>query len=497
MFYIILIYLCLFSSLCPAQAKTLGTAYISTSQLDPGELVVPRAPSHWQSLYSAGLKLLKERKFGAAESTFMESIKEAKNNRGAAIQLAKSRTALGLVFCGEGLYKEAETPFLNAISTLKRSKDEGSFADALYGLSFAYLHLGEPAKASPYAEEALALKTKLFGLDHHDVGQCLIVLGRALTSMHLDTEGEEKLSRGLSILKRESGLKQLDYADALREAALYYQSVGNTEQGVALFEESYSIKDEAVHLGQPPDLAGRVSFPWENGSPRSLEFPDYDVPLRYIVAGDARVSAAVVDLWELMGVLIAITNVTNHRINVGVTTAFLFETKPHHNQLQMVDPQRIDYIRRERQMWDITYKSPWLANIQKTRTVRGFVPTQGHDLFRGPNIFGIYGEWAGAGRILPEKMTVEISPERVWQQAQTTLDPSIMHSAEINYAGLTTFQLEPFESRTGVLFYMNPRSDEVLLKVPVGNVQFQFPFHCRKRRIANLEKLPVLALASH
>jgi hypothetical protein len=275
---------------------------------------------------------------------------------------------------------------------------------------------------------------------------------------------------------------------------MYYQSVGNGEQGVSLFEESYSIKDGAVHVGQPADVAGAVSYVWENGSPRSLEFPDYDVPLRYIVAGDARVAAAVVDLWELVGVIISITNVTHQPINVGVTSATLFETKPHRNQLQLVDPQRIDYIRRELQIWDITYKSPWLANIQKTRPVRGFVPTQGHDLFRGPNIFGLYGQWAGAGRILPEKMTVELSPERVWQQAQTALDPSIMHSAAINYQGLTTFQLDPFESRTGVLFFMNPRSEEMLLKIPVGNVQFQFPFHCRKRRIAhNTEHLNLLA----
>jgi hypothetical protein len=198
-------------------------------------------------------------------------------------------------------------------------------------------------------------------------------------------------------------------------------------------------------------------------------------------------------LWELSGVLIAITNISDHEITVGVTTASLFETKPHHQKIEIVDPQRIDYIRRERQIWDITYKRPWLANIQKTRTVRGFVPAQGHDLFRGPNIFGIYGDWGGQSRELPEKLTLELSPERLQEQKQLSLDPSLIHSAEANFQELTTFTLSPFETRTGELFFMNPRSEQVLLKVPVGNTVFEFPFKCRIRRIAlNDDTAPIL-----
>jgi tetratricopeptide (TPR) repeat protein len=497
MFQLILVSILFFVTVGRLEAKTLGTAYVSSSQLEASNAVEPQDDSRWYSLYSHGVKLLQERKYQAAEITLLASMKEAKNVHGTSIELARSRSALGLIACAEGSYKDAESLFANALAVARKSDDPKVLAEALYGMAVVTLNLNEFSKARDYAGEAVQLKTKLFGPEHHDVGQCLIVLGRALAKSNLESEGEEKMRLGLSILRKNPGPKQLDYADALRDTALFYQSTGEVHEGISLFEESYRIKDNVVHLGQPPSVAGLISYKWENGSPRSLEFPDYDVPLRYVVAGDARVSAAVVDCWELMGVIISITNVSDHRIDVGVTTAYLYETKPHHAKLEMVDPMRIDHIRRERQIWDATYKCPWLANIQKTRTVRGFVPTQGHDLFRGPNIFGIYGEWAGAPRILPEKMTVDISPEQVWRQAQTSIDPSIIHSAEINYQGLTTFQLEPFESRTGLLFYMNPRSDEVLLKVPVGNVQFQFPFHCRKRRMANLDELPILATLAH
>jgi tetratricopeptide (TPR) repeat protein len=494
MFQLILVAILLFVAPGRLEAKNIGAAYVSSSQLEAGNTTVePKDDSRWYSLYSHGVKLLQERKYQAAETTLMGSMREAKNAHGNSLELAKSRAALGFIECASGSYREGESLFSNALSVARKSDDPKLLAEALYGMALVSLNLNDFAKSRDYAEEAVALKTKLYGQDHHDVGQCLVILGRALGKLNLDSEGQDKIRLGLEILRKESGPKQLDYADALREAALQSQASGDVHTGIKLFDESYRIKDEAVRLGQPASVAGLVDYKWENGSPRSLEFPDYDVPLRYVVAGDARISAAVVDLWELIGVIISITNVSDHRIDVGVTTAYLYETKPHHSKLEMVDPMRIDHIRRERQIWDATYKCPWLANIQKTRTVRGFVPLQGHDLFRGPNIFGIYGEWAGAPRILPEKMTVDISPEQVWRQAQTSIDPSIIHSAEINYQGLTTFQLEPFESRTGLLFYMNPRADEVLLKVPVGNVRLEYPFHCRKRRMANLDDLPILA----
>jgi len=492
MYQLTLLFILLLAYVCRSEAKTLGSAYVSSSQIATSAAVETPDESRWSNLYSHGLKLLAERKYQAAETTLMASMKEAKNIHGNAVQLAKTRVALGTLACAEGSYKDADALFAVALAVGRKTNDQKLLADSLYGMAVASLNLGEFTKARDYANESLQLRSKLHGDEDHDVGESLIVLGRALGKCNLENEAEEKIGQGISILQKNPGVKGLDLADALRDAALYYQTSGEVSQGVHLFEESYRIKDSAVRLAQPPSVAGLISYKWENGSPRSLEFPDYDVPLRYVVAGDARVSAAVIDLWELMGVIISITNVSDHRIDVGVTTAYLFETKPHHAKLEMVDPTRIDHIRRERQIWDATYKCPWLANIQKTRTVRGFVPTQGHDLFRGPNIFGIYGEWAGAPRILPEKMSVDISPEQVWRQAQTDIDPSIIHSAEINYQGLTTFQLEPFESRTGILFYMNPRSDEVLLKVPVGNVQFQFPFHCRKRRMANLNDLPIL-----
>jgi len=135
-------------------------------------------------------------------------------------------------------------------------------------------------------------------------------------------------------------------------------------------------------------------------------------------------------------------------------------------------------------IWRLTANKPWLANMQKTRNIRGLVPAHGHDLFRGPNVFGVYGEWGATSRVLPERFQLEPSPENVEEQAQVIVDPSLVRNNQNKTAGLIPVSLEPFESRTGELFYMNPRCENVLLRVYVGNAVFEFPFKTPKRRTA-------------
>jgi hypothetical protein len=121
--------------------------------------------------------------------------------------------------------------------------------------------------------------------------------------------------------------------------------------------------------------------------------------------------------------------------------------------------------------------------MQKTRSQRGFVPKQGHDLFRGPNVFGIYGEWNALPRELPSKLMLEPSPERVQYQAEPIIDPGLIRSSTVKLRNLVPVNLEPFESRTGELFFLNPRCEKLLLNIPVGNVLYQIPFNAKRKRI--------------
>ncbi|MBK7841981.1 MAG: hypothetical protein IPJ49_30770 [Candidatus Obscuribacter sp.] len=47
--------------------------------------------------------------------------------------------------------------------------------------------------------------------------------------------------------------------------------------------------------------------------PHSHEIIDQDFPLRYITVNNTRVAVTVIDLWELAGVLVCVTNTDEHR----------------------------------------------------------------------------------------------------------------------------------------------------------------------------------------
>lgn len=475
--------------LCPpASAKS---PFISIAQFKTKELP-SEVGSHWSRLHRAGVGDLENRKYERAEHELLAALREARQLGGSSEQQALSRNALGYVYLGQEKYRQAAPLFSWAYGVLRRGEDHRETGRSLAGLATVALHLEEWSKAARLSREALSIQETRLGTEDHDVGLSLCILASAVGKLGEHQEAEKLFQTALKIMEVQHGPKRLDLADALRYAALYYQSTAQRQTANDLFERSYLIKDKATRFAEPPSVSGEVHFTWEDGSPRSLEFPDYDVPLKYLNTSGVRVAAAVVDLWELMGVLITITNVSDHRIDVAVTSAYLSETFPRNVSLEMVDPTRIDRTRRELQIWDITYKRPWLANIQKTRTTRGFVPAHGHDLWRGPNEFGIYGAWGSQPKILPEKLSLELSPEQLQEQASEPLDTSMVHSADVNFRGMTSVSLEPFESRTGVLFFMNPRSLEVSLKVPVGNAVFKFPFKCRKRRIAEILDLPIL-----
>ncbi|MDX2105938.1 MAG: hypothetical protein SFY67_06000, partial [Candidatus Melainabacteria bacterium] len=129
-----------------------------------------------------------------------------------------------------------------------------------------------------------------------------------------------------------------------------------------------------------------------------------------------------------------------------------------------------------------------LANVQKTRTVRGLVPPSGHDLFMGPNVFGVWGEWKAVSHTVPVRVGILPSREGLIAQADQSEQvktelPGLLSGGYAKYQGLVPIVLEPFESRTGDLFYLNPRDKDIMLRVPVGNAVFEFPFHTRKLRI--------------
>jgi tetratricopeptide (TPR) repeat protein len=446
----------------------------------------------WSRYYNAGVKAAQLHIFDEAEDKLLQAIKQAKHGIAHEQQLYDSRNVLADVYRAQDEFHEAEKLYLLSLDSARRTVGYDSLpvAHAEEGLSEIALTKGQFAHAYEMCKHAIAVRRKILGPAHHDLGQAFVTMGAILGKEGWAEKAEKFYEHGLRILEEHPGVNQLDLADALRSAALFEQSRAHKPEAQALFDRSYSIKDRRVKYDQNSHLNGVVRFQWEEGSPRSQEIPDQDFPLRYFVCNNVRVAATVVDLWELIGVLISITNVGDQRAELGIGKVDLLRTSldpfdPTKQKLEFIEPHRVDHVRREKTMWDLTQNRPWFANMQKTRNVRGLVPARGHDLFRGPNVFGIYGDWAAATRVLPEKFALEPSPERVQYQAEVIVDPSLVRTNNIKVLGLTPISLEPFESRTGYLLYLNPRCERLLLRATIGNATFEFPFKARKRRIGN------------
>ncbi len=480
----------------PETEKSKSTALISPPlEKTADEKRVPESDElpetdAWTRQYNSGLKAKQNRMYVEAEQKLLAALKEAKRGSGDDSRLMLSRTALADVYCALEKFDEAEKLYSGTYQSAKKLGEESeAFGRAAHGMAQVnYLH-GNYAKAAVFCKQAILARRKSLGATHHDVGQSYILMAVILGKQNWPDEAEPYLTRGLRLLEKSPGAKQLDYADALRTVALYRQSRGQKAEAEQLFEKSYDIIDGAVAFDQPAKLKGSVFYKWEEGSPRAQEIPDNDFPLRYITINGVRVAATIIDLWELMGVLISITNTNDERVVLGLDKVNLDQLSLDLNDtsrhpLTVVDPNSIDRIRRERVMWDLTMNRPWLANIQKTRSVRGLVPTHGHDLFRGPNIFGMYGDWAAIPRVMPGRLESQASPERVQYQLESKLDSGLVNSNTIKMTGLVPVSLEPFESRTGELFYLHPRCESVLLTVRVGNSTVQIPFKLRKRRIS-------------
>jgi len=446
----------------------------------------------WEKYYRNGLAALDARKYDQAEEMLNGAMKASQAPMAIKKEYVLSRIALGKLYVKKRLYNKGAQILGNTKAVETFGKHSLEAAELEYNLALCDLALNRVQKAKVHCEAALEVfryndsfkDTTLHGLTMDLVAVVHERLGWV-------DDAREHFLKAHQLLEKNPGHKQMDFADSLRNHALFYHKLGDRKQAIDLYEKSISIKEAALTPGKPAQVAGEVLLNWEPGSTRSQEIIDTEFPFRYQEIGGIRVAATVIDLWELIGVLITITNTGSDQAQFELGKVQLFDMSKGvfaSNEVEPIDPNRIDRIRRERVMWDLTHTRPWLANVQKTRTVRGLVPPSGHDLFMGPNVFGVWGEWKAVSHTVPVRVGILPSREGLIaqsdhpEQVKTEL-PGLLSGGYTKYQGLVPIVLEPFESRTGDLFYLNPRDKDIMLRVPVGNAVFEFPFHTRKLKI--------------
>lgn len=451
--------------------------------------VVPSTPaSTWERYYSNGMHSLMERRFTHAEAMFLNAIKESKNTGAPRTSLVDSRLQLGRVYLKQERFPEALEIYRMTLAKAKAVYGENSeqVAECYFGLARSEL-LFDHKSARLNAQTALDILNRIKKTDGQLYGLTLHTMAIAMARHGWQDDVRSLFAESRAILERSPGFKEIDLADVLREQALFFHSIGDRRTAQTLYEASYKTKEKAVIANQPPSIAGEVKFAWEPGSTRAQEMIDSEFPFRYLAANGIRVAATIIDLWEIVGVLVTVTNVSDKQAEFELGQPVLQKVdntnfKLNRQVIPAIAPYSIDYVQKELSMWALTHTRPWLANIQKTRSVRGLVPPDGHDLFRGPNVFGIYGNWKAVSHTVPKRVGLLPSREGLESSNQESIDlPGLVERENVKIKGLTPVWLEPFESRTGELFYLNHRDIDVVIQVPVGNAVFELPFHTSKK----------------
>jgi tetratricopeptide (TPR) repeat protein len=476
-----------------------GDSPASSADADPnairGRVQMPNlldGDARWTKDHRLGVEALRQHQFAKAEELLQKAVREAKRKISKHDELIETRLVLARLYLKQERFHEAESIYDQNLGKIEShfGSESKEYVEAEIGLARCLVAFGKEKAALVHVKKAVRILEKKRDTDSKLFGYALETLALIDAGNAWYEDARPLFNEALKIFIKEPGYKSLDLAEILREQALFYHRRGERDLAFQLYEESYKIKERAIRVAEPASLSGQVRFVWEPGSTRAKEIIDTEFPFRYLQAGSVRVAATVIDLWELLGVLITVTNVSDHQqeFELGKATLLELNSEGGHmvpNEVAPVDPKSIDRIRRERVMWDLTHTRPWLANIQKTRTVRGLVPPYGHDLFRGPNVFGVYREWKAVSHIVPARVSVHDSREGLPGApggGGVTL-PGLLREGGHSVQDHVPVFLEPFESRTGDLFYLNPRDKDVVLKVPVGNAVFEIPFHTRKLKI--------------
>jgi tetratricopeptide (TPR) repeat protein len=143
----------------------------------------------------------------------------------------------------EGRYPEAERGLREAIDASRRSGNGGQLVSALGKLAHVLRDLGRDDEALPISEEAV-----LVSRDEGD-GMLLAHTVRHLGDLHRDAgrlaEADRCYTEALELYRAASSPDALDYANALRPAALLKLSQGERSAARALLSEARTLYQNA------------------------------------------------------------------------------------------------------------------------------------------------------------------------------------------------------------------------------------------------------------
>lgn len=429
--------------------------------------------SNWQRYYDAGLKAYNEHRYAVTLAQVDLALKELNHSATGGERMAKTRLLLAQAYAGLKRFEEAGKLFNLCLPSCKRYFGPQSLETAacFYGLAQTDLHAARLTDAAELAKQAIVIYENKLPESEHQLAMSVALLANVLARQSWAEDAEQLFTKSLSIMEKNLSQHEDDYATVLRAAALSYQGHGKADEANQLFRKSFQLKERLIHYDQPAHLKGAVNAYWDYGSPDSGQLIEGNYPVRFLRIAGLRIAVVVVDLGDQkLGALVTWRNETGQDLEVGVGPVSLDVVSPKAAHLEQADIDSNMKVLEERTFQWLTRNQPFLTNVQITRrspkVAPGEMPDLTHNL--GGNVFGMYGDWpvSGSGdtdNVSDTHQVVEVTRE-------------IKASSNLAASDLLPVMLKPGESRSGLVFFRDPRFEEARLKLTLGNTTFSFPF---------------------
>lgn len=167
------------------------------------------------------------------------------------VEVGETLVALGLLYERQGRYQEGASVQKHAVDILLRHVDPEAptrtseparlLADALHGLAFMHLRLGEYADAEGNIREALKLKETVIGDDDPSYAYSLNILGDVLTFLDRYDEAEAVHLRALEMRRRHLGDAHLDVAYTLHNLAATMRNMERWADAERYYREALAV----------------------------------------------------------------------------------------------------------------------------------------------------------------------------------------------------------------------------------------------------------------
>jgi serine/threonine protein kinase/Tfp pilus assembly protein PilF len=169
---------------------------------------------------------------------------------------AEMLTVMGRVYERLGDPARAQPLLERAVALGRRSRGGPNLrvAQSLNDLGVLLREKGNYAAAAPMLEEAAAMRTKLLGREHAEVAVTLVELGRVFEDQGQDAGAEPLYREALAIRKKVLGDGDHETATSLNELALLLRRQGELAEAEALFRQVLEI-DRKTRGEEHPDTA--------------------------------------------------------------------------------------------------------------------------------------------------------------------------------------------------------------------------------------------------